>query len=77
MKSRRIERVIIVSIRKDIDTGIFQFPEPVELQLNMKDLLEDVVDEKYFVNPERVKAITPQLIEKQISNAIRGGDGVQ
>ena len=69
------ERVIIVSIRKDIDTGIFQFPEPVELQLNMKDLLEDVVDEKYFVNPERVKAITPQLIEKQISNAIRGGTG--
>lgn len=41
----------------------------------MKDLLEDVVDEKYFVNPERVKAITPQLIEKQISNAIRGGRG--
>lgn len=67
------ERVIIISIRKDIDTGIFEFPEPVELKLRLKDLLEDNVDEKYYVNPERVKALTASLVEKQISNAIRGG----
>ncbi len=67
------ERVIIMSIRKDIDTGVFEFPEPVELKLRLKDLLEDTVDEKYYVNPERVKALTPQLVEKQISNAIRRG----
>lgn len=62
-----------MSIRKDIDTGVFEFPEPVELKLRLKDLLEDTVDEKYYVNPERVKALTPQLVEKQISNAIRRG----
>lgn len=67
------ERVIIMSVRKDIDTGIFEFPEPVELKKRLKDLLEDTVEEKYYVNPERVKALTPQLIEKQISNAVRGG----
>lgn len=71
------ERVFIISIRKDIDTGVFEFPEPVELQLRLKDLLGDVVDEKYYVNPEKVKALTTQLIEKQISNTVRGGDGVQ
>lgn len=63
-----------MSIRKDIDTGIFEFPEPVELRKRLKDLLEDTVDEKYYVNPERVKALTPQLIEKQVSNAVRGGE---
>lgn len=70
------ERVLIISIRKDIDTGVFEFPEPVELKLRLKDLLENAVDEKYYVNPEKVKGLTAQLIEKQISNTVRG-DGVQ
>ena len=41
------ERVFIVSIRKDIDTGVFEFPEPYELKLRLKDMIEDEVDEKY------------------------------
>lgn len=69
------ERVFIISIRKDIDTGIFSFPEPVELKFRLKDLLENAVDEKYYVDYERVKALTPQIIEKYISNAVRGGRG--
>ena len=44
------ERVFIVSIRKDIDTGAFKFPEPFELQLKLKDLLESEVDEKFYVD---------------------------
>lgn len=44
------ERVFIVSIRKDMDTGCFKFPEPFELKLRLKDLLESEVDEKYYVN---------------------------
>lgn len=71
------ERVFIISIRKDIDTGIFEFPEPVLLKKCLKDLLEDNVEEKYYVDPERVKNLIPQLTEKQISNTVRGGDGVQ
>ena len=43
------ERVFIVSIRKDIDTGKFRFPEGIPLQLKLKDMLEDEVDEKYFL----------------------------
>ena len=44
------ERVFIVSIRKDIDTGLFQFPEGFPLELRLKDMLEDVVDEKFYIN---------------------------
>lgn len=51
------ERVLIVSIRKDIDTGIFQFPEPVQLKRCMGDLLEDEVPEKYFLSPEKLPSV--------------------
>ena len=44
------ERVFIVSIRKDIDTGVFEFPEGYELKLRLKDLLEDGVDEKFYLS---------------------------
>lgn len=44
------ERVFIVSIRKDIDNGIFKFPEPVPLEKRLKDVLEEVVDEKYYLD---------------------------
>lgn len=43
------ERVFTVSIRKDVDKG-YVFPEPQELTLRLKDMLEDEVDEKYYIN---------------------------
>lgn len=43
------ERVFIVSVRKDIDTG-YEFPEKQELKLLLKDLLEEKVDEKYYLS---------------------------
>lgn len=43
------ERVFIISIRKDIDKG-FTFPEAIPLELKLKDLLEDEVDEKYYLS---------------------------
>lgn len=67
------ERVIIVSIRKDLDTGVFEFPEPVELTKCLYDYLEEKVDEKYYIPDEKAKELIPQLKEKMISNAIRGG----
>lgn len=68
------ERVFIISIRKDIDTGVFEFPEPVQLNRCLKDLLEDTVDEKYYVSQERLKKIQLsnfQQERKMIQN--RGG----
>ena len=46
------ERVFIVSIRKDIDNGGFKFPKSFLLKLRLKDMLEDEVDEKFYINRE-------------------------
>lgn len=43
------ERVFIVSIRKDIDKGNFAFPSPITLNLKLKDILEDKVDDKFYL----------------------------
>lgn len=43
------ERVFAVSIRKDVDRG-FSFPDPIPLERSMFDLLEENVDEKYFLS---------------------------
>ena len=51
------ERVFIVSIRKDIDNGMFHFPEGFTLQLRLKDMLEDVVDEKYYLKSVNVEGL--------------------
>lgn len=44
------ERVFAISIRKDIDKATFEFPIPFDNGLRLKDMLEDVVDEKYFLS---------------------------
>lgn len=51
------ERVYTISIRKDIDKGNFKFPEKEELKLRLKDMLENEVKGKYYLNDERVKKI--------------------
>lgn len=51
------ERVFIVSIRKDIDTGNFKFPEPFPLELRLKDMLEDVVDEKFYLSDSYIERL--------------------
>lgn len=51
------ERVFIVSIRKDIDNGNFKFPEPFELKLRLKDMLDDEVDEKFYLLKKQVDRI--------------------
>lgn len=49
--------MFIVSIRKDIDPGSFEFPKPFELKLRLKDMLEDEVDEKYFLSDKMIEYI--------------------
>jgi DNA (cytosine-5)-methyltransferase 1 len=51
------ERVWFVCFRKDLpqsEFNDFQFPTPKPLNLLLKDVLEDEVDEKYYLKPERV-----------------------
>ena len=54
------ERVFTVSIRKDIDKG-YVFPEPQELTLRLKDMLEDEVDEKYYISTCKVQQLLQNI----------------
>ena len=48
------ERVFIVSIRKDVDTELFEFPKPYSLEKRLKDFLELHVDEKYYLSDKSI-----------------------
>lgn len=54
------ERVFIVSIRKDLDNYSFQFPQGFPLELRLKDLLEEEVEEKYFIQKEMSRKLVLQ-----------------
>ena len=55
------ERVFIVSIRKDVDTGGFGFPEGFDNGLRLKDFLEDEVDEKFYISQEKTEKLISQI----------------
>lgn len=44
-----------IYIRKDIDTGKMDFPMPFDNGVRLKDVLEESVDEKYYLSDEVVK----------------------
>lgn len=50
------ERVFTVSIRNDLNVD-FKFPEPQELKIRLKDVLEPQVDEKYYLSDEQTKRL--------------------
>lgn len=47
------ERVFVVSIRKDLNQG-YKFPEKIPLEKRLKDILEPIVDEKFYLSDEQV-----------------------
>ena len=61
------ERVFTISIYDDIDYDTdFEFPEKQELRLKLKDMLEDDVDEKYYLSDAQINRIkTSSYISSQ------------
>jgi DNA (cytosine-5)-methyltransferase 1 len=51
------ERIFALSIRKDIDDKTFKFPGQITLPTRLKDILEKNVDEKYYIDNDRVNSI--------------------
>ena len=49
------ERVFAISIRKDIDDGKFELPQPFDNGVRLKDVLEDNVDEKYYLTDTMIR----------------------
>jgi DNA (cytosine-5)-methyltransferase 1 len=63
------ERVFIIGIRKDIKQfGDFVFPEKEELKLKLKDLLEEQVEEKYFLSEQAVSRIMNSKFSQSFKN---------
>lgn len=61
------ERVFVVSIRKDLNQT-YVFPEPVPLKKRLKDVLEETVDEKFYLSDKVIKG----FIEKNKRDAEKG-----
>lgn len=58
------ERVYLIFIRKDIDNGKFKFPDPFDNGVRLKDILEDEVDEKYYISEDKVQRFLTHLNNK-------------
>ena len=66
------ERIFTISIRKDLDDGKFVFPEKQELNLRLKDMLEENPDEKYYLSDEYIRyAIQSTENEKNKGNGFK------
>ena len=46
------ERVFVISVRKDIDNGTYDFPKPFDIGIRLKDVLDKEVDEKYYLSKD-------------------------
>lgn len=55
------ERVFAICIRKDIDAGKMIFPKPFDNGLRLKDMLDNNVDEKYYINTEKADELIKEL----------------
>lgn len=68
------ERVFVVSILGEHEP--YEFPKPIDLELRLKDLLEDEVDERFYINNEKADKLLQQLINKgQLEDMITTVDG--
>lgn len=54
------ERVFAISIRKDLNKT-FEFPKPEELKIRLKDILQDEVDEKFYISQDKVQNLVKNL----------------
>lgn len=56
-------RVFSLSIRKDIDNGKFEWPLKFDGGIRLKDILQDEVDEKYYITSEKAQKLIDELIQ--------------
>lgn len=57
------ERIFVVSILGD---AWYSFPQPFELKLRLKDLLEEKVDEKYYLAQDKVNQFIESLDDEKL-----------
>lgn len=55
------ERVYLILILREADNGRFHFPEPLNRIVRLKDILEDEVEEKYYLPAEKVQRLIKDM----------------
>lgn len=65
------ERVFCVSIRQDIDDGLFRFEEDFDNGIRLKHILETDVDEKYYLSDEMCKGLFLQMKGDEVGKAVK------
>lgn len=63
------ERVMMISINDSVNIG-YTFPKKMELNKKLKDVLEPNVDEKYFIDDDKVKEILENFNLKGKVNSV-------
>lgn len=67
------ERVFCVSIRGEHTP--FKFPEKIELKLRLRDMIDEVVDEKYYLKESTIRSIITSTFNAR-RDSIRNPNGV-
>lgn len=52
------ERVYLIFIKKELDNGKFTYPEPFDNGMRLKDILEENVDEKFYISDKVQRFLT-------------------
>lgn len=55
------ERVYLIFIKKELDNGKFTYPEPFDNGMRLKDILEENVDEKFYISEDKVQRFIQTL----------------
>ena len=55
------ERVYLIFIKKELDNGKFTYPEPFDNGMRLKDILEESVDEKFYISEDKVQRFLTNL----------------
>lgn len=70
------ERVYLIFIRKDLDNGQFKFPEPFDNGIRLKDILEDEVDERFYLSDDKVQKFLSNFNQSELPVTTRNSDTV-
>lgn len=51
------ERVYLIFVKKELDNGEFKYPEPFDNGIRLRDILDDEVDEKFYLSQKQINKI--------------------
>jgi len=69
------ERIFIIGIRDDAD-NTFNFPKEIKLELKLKDILQNGIDEKYYLSDKAIAKIerhNNKSLSNEVSNCLHAG----